>query len=251
MVNEFENLVIGFGGEYYTLWYKQDNNHLTYLKNVSKDRKTAEELYPGVEIDEGLKGYFYEKREYIPDPIYTTPNVFKFGMYKGTTIYSEGSEFKDSYVDYVAYVITFFSMEEDILAVEKLLERSGRYKTFIHKDIDGKIVSISCVTIERYKKMLVAEEKLNEFLKVVESGDSFVIPMEKNPDGEGCLYGLLDSLTVKFKDYKVCYYNGFEYSLPTINGKGKRVKGKEIKVTKYEYDSCNKEIVIDTWELVK
>lgn len=96
--------IIGFATEFYTLWsYEKENvyagnvvmngvgpqiigiNHrYYYIKNISKDLEKAKALYPGVEIDEELRGVTrsferFEKAEY-------PANCFSFGMLAGKEI---------------------------------------------------------------------------------------------------------------------------------------------------------------------
>ncbi len=61
---------IGFAEQFYTLWWVTEFEHATsytFMKNVSKSRERVEELYPGVELDEklrGKRGSFYTSNDY-------------------------------------------------------------------------------------------------------------------------------------------------------------------------------------------
>jgi hypothetical protein len=50
---------IGFAEQFYTLWWVTEREHATaytFMKNISKSRERVEELYPGIELDEKLRG---------------------------------------------------------------------------------------------------------------------------------------------------------------------------------------------------
>lgn len=96
--------IIGFATEFYTLWsYEKENVYAGnvvmngvgpqiigvkhcyyYIKNISKDLDRVKSLYPGIEIDEELRGVSrsferFEKSEY-------PANCFSFGMMAGKDI---------------------------------------------------------------------------------------------------------------------------------------------------------------------
>lgn len=50
---------IGFAEQFYTLWWVTEHEHATgytFMKNISKSRERVNELYPGIEIDDNLRG---------------------------------------------------------------------------------------------------------------------------------------------------------------------------------------------------
>jgi hypothetical protein len=61
---------IGFAEQFYTLWWvteKEFATAYTFMKNISKSRERVEELYPGIELDEklrGKRGSFYTSNGY-------------------------------------------------------------------------------------------------------------------------------------------------------------------------------------------
>lgn len=177
--NFSDNYVIGFGGEYYTLWEKCHNSdgeveHLIYVKNISKERSVAEKLFPGVEINETLHGYKYEVREV--DPIYKMPNVFKFGRYKGEPIYIEGMEISKVYAGYVANMIGWFLTDDDQISAAKVLNESGFYKAEVIKNSDGHVSHISVMSVEEYEEMIENKVKRENLI----DGDSFSITLNRN-----------------------------------------------------------------------
>ena len=83
--------VIGFANKFYTLWEVTEETrdlgngrsylitHYTYIKNISFDKETALSKYPGISIDENLKGHtesWSSKKE-----IWDNVNTFRFGKY--------------------------------------------------------------------------------------------------------------------------------------------------------------------------
>jgi len=92
--------VIGFAGQYYTLWYWEDVTNYTmtangnyvatsqytrysYIKNISTSLEKAKELHPTLSIDEGLRGKTMSFSSAVKD---LTPELIKFGKYAGMTI---------------------------------------------------------------------------------------------------------------------------------------------------------------------
>ena len=88
--------VIGFANKFYTLWdvtskvveskYSKDTLVTnTYIKNISMDIDKVKELYPGVEIDESLRGHSCTF-EYIKEQKEINTDKFSFGKYEGKLI---------------------------------------------------------------------------------------------------------------------------------------------------------------------
>ena len=100
--------------------------------------------------------------------------------------------------------------------------------------MENRIVEISddfCIyngelmTIE-LKETLEQVDVKTEFIKKNGYVDVFV---DKNVDGyDGSLY--VDGLMFYFENTKENYYNGYSYYLPMINGKGKRIKNKNVRM---------------------
>ena len=100
---------IGFANKFYTLWdvtskvvESKYSKHTivtnTYIKNISTDIDKVKELYPGVEIDESLRGHSCTF-EYIKERKEINTDKFNFGKYEGQLI----SECNDE-----SYLIWFF-----------------------------------------------------------------------------------------------------------------------------------------------
>ena len=220
-------LVIGFATQFYTLWEKNEYTRsegckiteYRFIKNVSTDVDKVKALYPDVEIDMGLKGshsfVVYEKKEFVKVP----NDCFQFGKYKGEKIDDSCGS------DYLAwYYQSAYDETEDGLAnaecVRAVLEPRGY-------SFDGKF----CYDPESTKYRAERKKAIAEAKERVKSGNVDFIA-EKNLNYEG--YIIADYIGYEFENFKVLYYAGYEYGLPTLNGKGKKIKGKKVVVTDYE-----------------
>lgn len=217
------NHVIGFAGTFYTLWnvdvkpsYNKNGDctghHLNYvyIKNISTDADKVKSLYPELDIDITLTG----KRSFtLFRPVAETfaDDVFGFGKYKGQSIVS----CKD--IDYVywAFESGYFTEANKVYA-ERVLTGAGYYI------VDGFVCSP-----EDYERLM--EERA--FAETVKEGKPFEVLFVSslNRDGQYIFRGQ----TLNFKDFQPMYYNGYEYGLPIIKGKTKRIKGKTWRITSY------------------
>ena len=59
-----------------------------------------------------------------------------------------------------------------------------------------------------------------------------------------------DGILFKFNNVKLNYYNGFEYGLPLVNGKAKRIKNKTIKIKDYAYEITKYDIIVEVYDFV-
>lgn len=185
-----------------------------YVKNVSIDENKTREQFPNLEIDKTLHGSisfrFVKRGEDL------TPWILKFGKHGG----------------------------ED---VRDIVKTDIEYLLFLIRDrgFDSKWVEIVKETPE-YKEYVENEEQVkNDNIKNIKPLDSgkHLFTISCNPSY------LYNSVVIKltnyhfielvFEDVKEQYYNGISYYLPVINGKAKRLKGKE-----FEYD-----IVITSTEI--
>ena len=67
-------------------------------------------------------------------------------------------------------------------------------------------------------------------------------------DNSNKCYGVYrneDGILFKFNDVKINYYNGFEYGLPLVNGKAKRIKNKTIKIKDYKYEITKYDTIVE------
>lgn len=222
-------LAIGFGGTFYTLWdvtkeicYSTINTAngpqsfpsyeryiCTYYKNISKDIDKAKSLHPGVDVVEDLKGsrsFEYQKL------IELEPHLVNKGRNRGKLI-------SELYFDDLIFSYHAERCEERLSNITKRLSEIGAvYYEEVWYETQSKVDEIK-------NNQLAYQEKIN-FFKSFADGRTITLEANKNLTSYG--YLTVDGISYKFKDYKTLYYNGFEYGIPTINGVGKKIKGKMI-----------------------
>lgn len=230
-------LKIGFAYKFYTLWemtqesrYEGKNRiHIVtdykFIKNISIDREVVEQKYPGIEIDEALRGKshsFFEEKY-----VWTEQDKFRFGKYAGVEI----SKCYD--YSYLAWYYTQIdeSQEEHRSIIRSVLIDHGY-------EVKGDIV-MSPKEVQERKEM---KERTKEFIKMAENGELLEFTPEYNLDSSG-IYRQ-DLIFFKFPEVKEMYYQGYVYFLPVINGKTKRIKNKNIIVSEYTYKIVKDSVVI-------
>ena len=239
---------IGFANKYYTLWeYTTDTNTLpngvrivkeyhTYIKNISFNRDKAQKLYPGVEIDENLKGI---SRSFTRTHTVYPNNVFKYGKYAGKT-FDEVEDY--SYMSWY-FTTTSVDQQEELIPI---LEKQG-YHILAYRDGTYGIQSR-----EEYLEQLAHDYQLisvrEKITKDFEDGN-LIIKLTSNPDYEGEYYDRDSEYTFKFDNVKQYWYDGYPYYLPLLDGKAKRVKNKNIHILDAEV--TNNKIFIHSFEIVK
>ena len=229
--------VIGFANKFYTLWdvtskvveskYSKDTLVTnTYIKNISMDIDKVKELYPGVEIDESLRGHSCTF-EYTKERKEINTDKFNFGKYEGKLI----SECTDK-----SYLCWFFDNcdgERKQNAEARLVELG-----FVIKD-DIIFTQEEIAKQEQIERMLSNKEELeiifNRNLSIEFDSSDKCYGVYRNEDG----------ILFKFNDVKLNYYNGFEYGLPLVNGKAKRIKNKTIKVKDYKYEITKYDTIVE------
>lgn len=235
--------IIGFATQFYTLWnvttddlfstiitangenhYKSGTiSRYTYMKNISTDLEKVKALYPNAPIDESLRGMIRsfeltngEKRiEYAND-------VFSKGMNRGNAIdscnsikeltWSFENEYSSDRLDFIKSKLIqlgciFFegSMYENQEEVNRILDYRNSQKE--------------------------KSEKAENIYSKLANGGFYSIEFLKNLTQSGRYYDAINGISIIFKDFKVLEYNGFVYALPTINGVGKKVKGKTVELS--------------------
>ena len=234
--------VIGFTTKFYTLWdvtnetrdlgngHKYVITHFAYIKNISFDKDKALAAYPGVSIDESLRGKttsFQTEKE-----VWDNVNVFRFGKYKYDNI-DNCSDTK-----YIAWYWDNIYNEHKDHVTEVLKSRGYDVRKSSWTDHNGyehvmeHLYSPEALAIEKAEA-----EKLNSDEKLLKSGAALSFLCEYNLDelGEVCN----GNLTYKFPETKEMEYRGWPYWLPVINGKAKRIKNKMITINKYTYEANN------------
>ena len=233
---------IGFANKFYTLWdvtskvveskyskYTIVTN--TYIKNISTNIDKVKELYPGVEIDESLRGHSCTF-EYIKERKEINTDKFNFGKYEGQLI----SECNDE-----SYLIWFFDncdVERKKNVEERLVKLGFVIKNdtiFTQEEIEKQ---------EQIERMLINKEELEV---------NFDRNLSVEFDDSNKCYGVYrneDGILFKFNDVKLNYYNGFEYCLPLVNGKPKRIKNNTIKIKDYKYEITKYDTIVEVYDFV-
>lgn len=230
------NYVIGFAEEFYTLWtYTKEDSYSTrytangvqhfksgekhiyiYLKNVSKSLDKVKELYPGVEIYEELRG---KKSEYTESDGYADKVEYSADiLVKGKYALKPIKEINDT-----KYLIWYFENVE-----------SG-YNSERNQNIEKRLLELGYVKCDDifYTKEMAEElaERKNvskSILEQFETEGELIVDFTKNLNYLGRY--TYNDVEIKFEEYKTMNYSGYEYSLPTINGKGKKIKNKSVKL---------------------
>mgnify|MGYP003424775404 FL=1 len=234
-------LKIGFTAKYYTLWdvsssisyitgdggmqFPYEKGTYSYLQNLSTDLESAIEKAKSMgctwlEVDEELFGrnqrFSFERKLYC-DLNASNASWFWFGKYKDAAI-----ALCDD-INYLTWYVDASKSKSDVCnpIVLKQLDNLG-YCKFGNEWV-LKTDWIECVT----KAEIAAD-----FSKHVRETGSLQCTLTKNLDWEG-----VASVEVKgaffqliFADFVQMEYNGYGYALPKLGGKGKRVKGKELKL---------------------
>lgn len=234
MIAQFK---IGFAYKFYTLWEMTQENryegngrvHIVtdykFIKNISMDREVVEQKYPGIEIDENLRGKnhsFFEEKY-----VWTEQDKFRFGKYAG-------SKFTDCYdYSYLAWYYTQIdeSQQEHRDIIKSILVDHGY-------EVKGDIV-LSPKEVQERKEM---KERTKEFIEMVENGELLEFTPEYNLSFDG-IYRQ-DLIFFKFPEVKEMYYQDYVYFLPIINGKTKRIKNKNVIVSEYTYKIVRDSVVI-------
>jgi hypothetical protein len=207
-------MAIGFTTEYYTLWsistdIRYANEYTTYqvtnfvfIQNLSKDldKAVAKAIEMGVtdtEVDTDLYGRKNSWNDRKPNEI----DLEKLP-------YCEKHDL---------FMICCANRTENTTEVRK-----KAVEVLLQKGYAVMVGSV-LVDINDAEYLKAVKENWENRMNYVEL--EFI--METNCDCQG------GYLNFQFSSIKECYYNGYTYCLPCVNGKGKKVKGKKIIVTEY------------------
>lgn len=224
-------LKIGKSTKYYTLWnvtselqYTTNSRgeHLpsynkvsfTYLQNLSLDKDKAIEKAKSkgvteLEPDEELFGRnrSWSRREYI-QKVYE-PYQFRFGKYESSDI----RDCEDS-----NYLRWYFGETSNEFARDRVIELEPNVYTIYDERIE-KIEDVEKWAEQDELRVIIENSlKINGYVDVTPT---------RHVDYMGLLN--INGVNYFFKNVKSQYYNGFDYYLPVINGKGKRIKNKNVR----------------------
>lgn len=220
------NYFIGFSNKYYTLWtmsietrtigYNTYNIHYyNYIKNLSMDKDVAFEKAPkGAVYNELLRGKSasFEKREWIIDN-----DKFHNGKYNGM-LFTECSDY-----EYLAWFFSSVATFEQRKNIIPILEANG-YKYDEHGLL---------WTPDELAEIAKHNDRIATSNEILKNNNPITIDIKCNVDENGEYYDCDSEIKIKFPEIQGNYYRGFEYYLPVMNGKAKRIKNKTITITKY------------------
>jgi hypothetical protein len=233
---------IGFATQFYTLWdvTKEDlfsttvtaggeMHHKTgerfvcvYIKNISTDLDKVLSLYPDAPINEDLRG---KSRSFE----YTTGNQ---GVTYGDDVFAYGYNKGKAIAECISIRDLSWALQNE--------SNSGRARNIKNQMIALGMAEYDGKMYENQEKVDAIIARRNEADKLrinaeciyssLTKGGKLVVNFNKNLTTDGRYYDAENGIHILFKDFKSCYYNGFEYCLPTIKGVGKKVKGKVVEL---------------------
>lgn len=221
-------LKIGFANKYFTLWNVTDSKefancggvfipynktNFNFIRNLSMNEEDAlkKAVLLGVEcldVDDELRGKSgsFSIKETFPKVDTVNSMVFEFGKYKSQKI----SDCQDQ-----EYLFWYFEETQNVHSKELLLQKFG----FV--DFDGQLI-----TVEHFESINKRQAVLDKIRKEKVAIGQMVSNL--NAEGTGRIEVEGQTFHVYFPEWKLMSYNGFEYGLPAINGKGKKIKNKFI-----------------------
>lgn len=234
-------LRIGFSTQYYTLWdvnfqvtYDGQgrpyyNTYYMYIQNLSidLDKATQKAIKKGcqdTEIDHELFGrntYFETKKPMFTELTKHNAYYFCFGKYYDTGIIVNND---------VKYLGWYFQQTRNLI-VEKRISDLGYM--FFGEELIQKSEFLDRVTMQQIA---------HDFeTKTFETGKLTINDIQKNLDYNGNLFikvpvaqykenTVYSSFKIRFPQYKEMVYQDFMYALPMVGDKGKKIKGKNLKL---------------------
>lgn len=230
---------IGFANKFYTLWQITEDTkplgngrsyvitNYTFIKNISFDKGVALSKYPEAIFDENLRGktISWETKKEVWDNV----DTFRFGKYNGQKI----NETDD--VDYIAWYWNQIGGDHREFVSNVLKEYGYEVHTYTYENYYGETKTgknlLSPEVLENMRKVATELEILLEKCK---NNEVFEFVPTKNLDYNGEFRD--GNIIYRFENFKLMEYAGNEYGLPLDSkGKAKRIKNKNIKITKYIY----------------
>ena len=229
-------LVIGKASKFYTLWdvtsetHKSRHSgeytitHYEYIKNLSYDVEAAKAKAPGAEVDESLRGHrSYDVKTWKTEDLPT--DEFRCGKYCGTKV----ADCTD--IDYLGWALcnnTGVIPVECQEMVENLLVQNG------YRRINESVI-LNPEQVAEYEEDVAEVEAVENMLDNKERVTFFCERGTSYRDDKPTLH-IGNGIFLVFDNYKNMNYRGFDYPMPVdAKGKAKRIKGKNIVLTSYNY----------------
>ena len=241
---------IGFANKFYTLWQISEETkplgngrsyvitHYTYVKNISFDKETALAKYPGATLNENLRG-MTRSWDSAPKEVWDNVDTFRFGKYAYTKI---ADNTDTNYLEW--YWNQVYSDHKEY--VGNVLKSRG-YEIRTWGNNNQYLMSPEALENER-----IEEANKNEMLNILKMNNPIEISFDHNPGFDGCCRD--GNVYYHFQEVKENYYQGWEYYLPVVNGKQKRIKNKNLIIKNYTYrteDNGNITVEILDFDIVK
>lgn len=220
-------LRIGFANKYFTLWNVDERTeyrdaggvflpfqkiYFHYIKNLAMDEKKAKTkaIFEGVEdfnVDHDLRGktssFSSERAMFSKMPTDKSP-FFEFGKYSGQKITA---------VEDRQYLFWYYQESQNIHCRRRLLDEFG------FKEWNDQIVEP-----ELFEQMEYRNYVRSEILETGEGIGRLISNLDEN--GVGRVEFNEEIFFVKFPEFGLNSYRGFDYYVPMKDGKQKRIKGK-------------------------
>jgi hypothetical protein len=226
--------IISFTGSFYTLWEKTTevfdagygrtgyNERYDFVKVVSKSKEKTFGIYPNAEYNEKLQSY---KRRHFGCTRYTYEfndiDKFRFGKYRGQEFYA---------VNDLRYTEWYFTNISENFCSENHLQYVANYLMkhgYRIDDLNARLFTSP--------EKLIEEAKAQESMEIAKELSTIFIDCHRNLNSEGII--VIDGVTYKFENYKLEWWEDFCYGMPLLDGVGKRLKNKTVKLTDYEVNS--------------
>lgn len=241
---------IGFANKFYTLWQISEETkplgngrsyvitHYTYVKNISFDKETALAKYPGATLNENLHG-MTRSWDSAPKEVWDNVDTFRFGKYAYTKI-ADNTD-----TNYLEWYWNQVNSDHKEYVGNVLKSRGYEIRTW--GDDNQYLMSPEALENER-----IEEANKNEIMEVLKANNPIEISFDHNPGFDGCCRN--GNVYYHFQEVKENYYQGWEYYLPVVNGKQKRIKNKNLIIKNYTYrteDNGNITVEILDFDIVK
>ena len=217
---------IGFTGKYYKLYeyniiYREDYGKIykyecySFVKVISMSKDKTIKKYPDVQFDEFCNDRRYStfnKRTLI-----IKNDKFHCGKYAGKSF-----DMCDDY-DYMKWFYNSCATEDQKEVLKSILLENN------YVLVDNEFYSV-----EKIENDINKENQKNKTLEKLSKNLPFISSVEKNINTNGEYFDKKLQIKLHFERYKTSYWDEFYYGMPIdLNGKAKRIKGKQILILKY------------------
>ena len=221
---------IGFKGKYYKLYeykikYSEENGKTykyecySFVKVISMSKEKTIVKYPDVQFDEFCNdrkySTFYKRTLVIND------DKFHCGKYAGKSF-----EMCDDY-DYLMWFYNTCANDSQKQIIENILLNN-----------DYVIIDNVMMSKEKINKENEREDRKNKTLEKLNKKLPFIVNFTANVHTDGTYFDKQLQVTFRFERYRNSYWYDICYGMPIdSNNKAKRVKGKQLMITKYTVDN--------------